>query len=197
MKTFSVLLLLLLSGTSVSTYAQTSSKAKNDTLTLMIELSRPNNNHQILEALSGNWQFQDARLSFVKGTLTRKPVYDGRFYEVNITGGVLQVPVADGKMKSDNYKSMQLEGYDNGQKLYVTTSVNNHIGSDIQFQTGTYDASSHSFTYYWESELLPGNKVYNKRNLKVVDATHYTEEYFEKRNGTFVKVRELDYTKAD
>jgi len=42
-------------------------------------------------------------------------------------------------MKEEPYQSMQLEGYDNPRKEFITTSVNNHIGSDVQYQVGRYD----------------------------------------------------------
>jgi hypothetical protein len=93
--------------------------------------------HQVLKPLAGTWQFQDSKLAFVKGTLIRTSRYD-RFFDVEINGGKLQLPVATG-FKEDNYRSFQLEGYDNVRKLFITISVNNHIGSDIQEQTGSFD----------------------------------------------------------
>ncbi|HEY0272338.1 MAG TPA: DUF1579 family protein, partial [Chitinophaga sp.] len=109
-------------------------------------------------------------------------------------GGKLQLPVAAG-MKEDNYRSFQLEGYDNVRKTFVTISVNNHIGSDIQEQTGSYDAARKQLSYEWDSELLPGKKTRNRRIITMVDATHYPEEYDEFRHGSFEKVRQLDYTR--
>jgi len=100
-------------------------------------------------------------------------------------------------MKEENYRSGQIEGFDNGRMQFVTTSINNHIGSDMQWQTGTYDSASHIFTYFWQSELLRGNKVNNKRTLKVIDRNHYIEEYFEEKQGVYRKVRELDYTRSE
>lgn len=175
-------------------FGQTGSD-KKDTMAQLLDYSRPASYHALLGKLSGTWHFQDAKLLFVNGTLTRKPIYDGRFYAVEITGGRLQVPVADGKMKEDNYREQQLEGYDNGRAQFVTTSVNNHIGSDIEMQTGIYDAAKNSFTYYSESELIKGWKQKHKRILKIMDANHYSEEYYEEQNGTETKVRELDYTR--
>jgi hypothetical protein len=170
--------------------------AKKQLMKQLLDFSRPGNNHEILNKLAGTWNFKDARLTFVKGTLIRKPIYDGRFYSVEVTGGKLQVPVADGKMKEEPYQSMQIEGYDNPRMKFVTMCINNHIGSDIQVQTGTYDLPTHSFTFDWDSELVPGMKKKNKRVLKVIDNTHYIEEFYEQQNGKDVKVRELDYEKT-
>lgn len=162
----------------------------------LLDFSRPGPNHEILNRLCGEWNFQDAKLSFVKGTLTRKPIYDGRFFEVQIVGGKLQLPVANGQMKEDNYQSRQLEGYDNPRQAFVMVSVNNHIGSDIQMQTGQFDAAKNEFTFEWEDMLVPQHTTSNKQVLKIVDNNHYTEEYFEVQEGKMVKVRQLNYERV-
>ena len=116
------------------TLLTTSAFAQDNTYKKMLDFSRPGSNHVLLGNLSGTWKFQDAKLSFVKGTLIRKSIYNGRFYTVEIKGGKLQVPVKDGKMKEENYQGMQIEGYDNGKMKFVVASINNHIGSDIEMQ---------------------------------------------------------------
>ncbi|AMJ66617.1 hypothetical protein AXW84_15165 [Hymenobacter sp. PAMC 26628] len=170
--------------------------AKNEEMRQLLDFSRPGSNHALLGTLAGTWTFQDAARPFVKGTLRRTSLYEGRFYNVEITGGKLPIPVADGKMKEANYQGLQLEGYDNVRKQFVTTSINNHIGSDMEVQTGTYDAAKRAFTYESETELIPGAKTKNRRVLRFIDATHYAEDYYENQNGTDAKVRELVYTKA-
>ncbi|MDQ2769337.1 MAG: DUF1579 domain-containing protein [Bacteroidota bacterium] len=197
-----VVLLLLALATAAAAQEPAANKkptmapAKNEEMQLLLDFSRPGNNHALLGVLAGTWTFQDAARPFIKGTLRRTPMYDGRFYNVEITGGKLSVPVADGKMKEANYQGLQLEGYDNGRKQFVTTAINNHIGSAIEVQTGTYDAAKRAFSYEWESELIPGLKKKNRRVLRFIDTTHYAEDYYESQNGTDVKVRELVYTKA-
>jgi hypothetical protein len=177
------------------TFAQADAK-KPDPYTQMLDYSRPGANHELLRPLTGVWKFHDVQRAFVKGTLTRKPIYNGRFYTVEITGGKLSVPIGDGKMIEELYSSQQTEGYDNARQKFVMTSINNHIGSDIQFQTGTYDPATHEFTYYGESELIKGEIKKDKRVLKIIDANHYTETYYEVNDGKPEKVRELDYEKT-
>jgi hypothetical protein len=185
---------LIYTTVNFATYAQ--APKQPDTMTQLLDYSRPGNAHAQLEKLAGTWLFQDAKLAFVKGTLVRKVIYNGRFYSVEMTGGKLPLPVADGKMKEDFYQSMQIEGFDNPKKKYITTSINNHIGSDIQMQTGTFDAAKQAFTYDWEDELIPGQAQKNRRILTIIDANHYKEEFYEMHGNDFVKVRELDYTKT-
>jgi hypothetical protein len=101
------------------------------------------------------------------------------------------------KMKEDLYRSRELEGYDNTRMKFYTTSINNHIGSDIQMQIGRYDAAKKEFTYEWESELIKGQPKKNRRIVKILDSSHYIETYYEQQSGQYVKVRELDYTKSE
>jgi len=169
---------------------------QDSTFQQMLDFSRPGIKHALLGSISGTWSYQDTKRSFVKGMLIRKPIYDGRFYAVEITGGRLQVPVANGKMKEDNYRQMEIEGYDNGRMKFVATSINNHIGSDIEMEVGTYDSVAKSFTYAGESELIPGMKKQYQRVLKIIDNDHYVEEYYEDQNGKAIKVRELDYARV-
>lgn len=198
-------LLLVLGVPGPAAFAQGKGKAsqpaasvasKEEAMRQVLDYSRPGSNHARLGSLVGTWNFQDAARAFVKGTVRRTPLYDGRFFMVAVIGNKLQVPVADGKMKEDNYQETQLEGYDNGRRQFVTVSINNHIGSDIATQAGSYDAARNAITYEWEDELIPGQKQKNKRVLRIVDASHYAEDYYEIRNGSEVKVRELMYTKA-
>lgn len=184
-------LFLLLFHTKAS-----SQQKQSEQITQMLDYSRPGKNHTLLGQLAGSWNFQDAKLPFVKGTLVRQPIYEGRFFSVEITGGKLQLPVSDGKMKEDNYKSLQIEGYDNPRMEFFTTSINNHIGSDIQYQIGVYDAKEQKLIYEWDSELIKGKSQKNRRVITIIDGNHYTETYFEQTSGQFVKVRELNYTKS-
>ncbi|MHA4807800.1 DUF1579 family protein [Flavitalea flava] len=170
---------------------------KNDIMKQLLAFSAPGKQHMLLADLVGSWIFQDQKLAFVKGKVIRKQVYDGRFFTVEITGGKLQIPVAAGMMKEENYQSMQIEGYDNPRAAFVTISINNHIGSDIEMQTGTYDINTKVITYDWDSELIPGVRTKNRRLLRIADKDHYIEEFFELRNNVPVKVRELDYTRVN
>lgn len=183
--------------------AQQSAKPKSETeknqantFNQLLDFSRPGEHHKLLRSLCGKWTFQDAKRTFVKGDMVRKAIYNDRFYNVEITGGKLEVPVADGKMSEESYQGLQIEGYDNARSKFVMIAINNHIGSDIQYQYGSFDTAKKEFTYEWDDELIPGEVVKNKRILKITDATHYTEEYFELKDNAYIKVRQLNYTKT-
>jgi|GEM_PF-4403684 len=46
---------------------------QDSTMEELLNYSRPGNNHTLLGQLAGSWNFKDAKLAFVKGTLIRKP----------------------------------------------------------------------------------------------------------------------------
>ncbi|WP_158552629.1 DUF1579 family protein [Spirosoma telluris] len=159
-------------------------------------MTTPGPHHAYQASLVGTWAFQDKTLPFVKGTLVRTAIFEGCFFQVEITGGQLQIPIADGKTKLANYQGLEMEGYDNVSKSYVTTAINNHIGSDEARQIGQYDAQTNAFMYEWERELLPGLKQKNRKVLHLIDPNQYSEEYYEDQNGSLKKTRELIYTKT-
>ncbi|WP_461142496.1 DUF1579 family protein [Spirosoma pomorum] len=187
---------LISQGQSPPKPANTASQ--QEAMTQLLDFSRPGPNHALLARLVGTWAFQDKNLPFVKGTIVRKLIYEGRFCVVEITGGKLQIPIAEGQMKLENYQGMEIEGYANVAHKFVTTSINNHIGSGITKQSGGYDPKTNSFTYDWDSELRPGLTRKNRKVLTVLDEFHYTEEYYEEQNGTSTskKVRELIYSRV-
>lgn len=169
---------------------------EQETMAQLLDYSRPGPHHAILANLVGTWAFQDKNLPFVKGTLVRTAIFEGRFFQVEITGGQLPIPIADGKTKQANYQGLEIEGYDNVRKSYVTTAINNHIGSDETQQMGQYDAQTNVFTYEWERELLPGSKQKNRKVLHIIDSNQYSEAYYEDQNGRPKKTRELIYTRT-
>ncbi|WP_439555500.1 hypothetical protein [Dyadobacter sp.] len=86
----------------------TAQSKKEEVMNQLLDYSRPGANHAILGKLAGNWAFQDKNLPFVKGTITRKPIYEGRFYLVELTGGKLQIPIANGQMKFEITRKLKL-----------------------------------------------------------------------------------------
>ncbi|KQS26580.1 hypothetical protein ASG33_18545 [Dyadobacter sp. Leaf189] len=98
-------------------------------------------------------------------------------------------------MKLENYQEMEIEGYDNVKKAFISSSINNHIGSNIDTQLGNYNPNTAVFIYEWESELRPGFKIRKQRVLQIVDDSHYTETYYEEQNGTKKITRSLEYSR--
>ena len=168
----------------------------------MIELSKLNENHKLLADLAGTWSYNvkmwmnpdpNAKPQESKGTAVRKPIMDGRYFTLDVSGK-MQMPGADGKPKDMQFKGMSIEGYDNVKQKFVATWIDN-FGTGIEFSDGTYDPATKTFTYTSEMEAVPGMKTKIREVVKIVDKNHHTLEWYENRGGQEVRTMEINYTR--
>ncbi len=168
----------------------------------MMELAKLNENHKLLGELVGTWTFTnkmwmnpDPNAAPVesKGTAVRKPLMDGRYFVVEITGK-MPMPGPDGKTKEIDFRGMGTEGYDNVKKKFVGTWVDN-MATGVMVSEGTYDPSAKTFTYEADCELMPGMKTHVREVIKVVDKDHHTFEWYDNSRGPEAKMMEISYTR--
>jgi Protein of unknown function (DUF1579) len=166
----------------------------------MMELAKPGENHKLLADLSGTWNYKvkfwmapGAPPSESKGTAVRKPTFDGRYYLMNVTGK-MEMPGADGKMKSMEFKGMSIEGYDNAKQKFVSTWIDN-MDTGIMLSEGTYDPATKTFTYTAETEMMPGMKTKVRETVKIVDKDHHDFEFYEDHGSGETKTMEINYTR--
>jgi len=169
----------------------------------MMELSKLNENHKLLESMDGNWNYTikmwmnpdpNAPPQESKGTATRKSIMGGRYCVMDVTGK-MQMPGEDGKLKDMQFKGMGIEGYDNVKKKFVGSWIDN-MGTGVQFSEGTYDPATKTLTYTSEIEMMPGMKTPVREVLKVPDKDHMMLEWYENRGGQEKKTMEINYTRA-
>ena len=170
----------------------------------MMELAKLNENHKLLKDSVGTWSYTvkmwmngdpSSKPEESRGIATRKAIMDGRFVVMDVAGR-MQMPGADGKMKSMTFKGHGLEGYDNVKKKFVGTWMDN-MGTGIMMSEGDYDPATKTFTYNAEVEPMPGMKTAVREVLKMTDKSHMTFEWYENRGGQDVKTLEIDYTRVD
>lgn len=168
----------------------------------MMELAKLNENHKLLADLVGSWSYTvkmwmnpdpNAKPEEYKGTGVRKPVMDGRYFSMDVSGK-MDMPGPDGKKTQMTFKGIAMEGYDNVKKKFVGTWMDN-MGTGIMMSEGTYDPASKTFTYTGEYEAMPGMKMQIRETIKIVDKDHHTMEWFENREGKEVKTMEISYTR--
>ena len=169
---------------------------------MMMEMAKLNENHKLLGSLAGTWAFTTkmwmnpdpkAPPSESKGTAVRKPVMEGRYFIVDVTGK-MPMPGPDGKIKEMDFKGMSIEGYDNGKKKFVATWIDN-MSTMIMMSEGTYDATAKTFTYNTECEMMPGRTTRIREVVKIVDNDHHTFEWYDDSRGTEAKTMEISYTR--
>jgi len=165
----------------------------------MMEMAKLNENHKLLADLVGSWSYTVKMMapgepsSTSTGSLTRKPVMNGRFFLGEYSGS-MKMPGADGKMKDFTFKGMSIEGYDNVKQKFVSSWVDN-MGTGIMNSEGSYDPATKTFTYRGEMEPVPGMKMPVREVIKVTDKNHHIFEWYENRGGEETKTMEIDYTR--
>jgi hypothetical protein len=174
--------------------------SEGDMMAMMMELSKPGENHKLLQGAVGDWTYSvkwwmspDAPPSESTGTSTARAVMGGRYFITDHTGK-MQMPGPDGKMMEMEFKGMAMEGYDNVKKKFVSSWIDN-MGTGIMNSEGTYDAASKTLTYIGEYEPMPGMKTKMRQLVKISDKDHRTFEFFEDRGGKEVKTMEINYTR--
>jgi len=173
-----------------------------DMMAMMMELSKPGENHKLLAHGVGAWTYKvkmwmspdtNAAPMESSGTATIRKIMGGRYF----TGehmGKMQMPGADGKMMDMEFKGMSTEAYDNVKKKFVATWLDN-MGTGIMMLEGTYDPSSKTFTYRADTEFMPGMKVKVREVINIVDNDHHMFEWYEDRGAGEVKTMQIDYTR--
>ncbi|MEO8045095.1 MAG: DUF1579 domain-containing protein [Spartobacteria bacterium] len=168
----------------------------------MMELSKLNENHKLLQSLDGTWKYTvkmwmngdpTSKPDESKGVATRKSMMGGRYFMMDAKGK-MEMPGADGKMMQMEFMGHGMDGYDNVQKKFVNTWFDN-MGTGIMMTEGTYDEATKTFTYTGEYEAMPGMKMQVRETLKLNDKDHMTMEWYENRGGKEVKTMQIDYTR--
>ena len=166
----------------------------------MLAVAQPGGHDKLLAELVGTWDYtaQMWRAPGVppmetKGSAVREAVLGGRYFITHATGP-MEMPGADGKMKSFEFKGMSVDGYDNVKQKFVSTWIDN-MGTGIMISEGTYDPASKTFTYHGTMEMVPGMKSEMRETIKVVDADHHTFSFYEMRDGKEALTMQLSYTR--
>jgi hypothetical protein len=168
----------------------------------MMEMAKLNENHKMLGDMVGTWSYTvtmwmnpdpNAKPETSKGTSVTNAIMDGRFFVSNVTGK-MEMPGADGKMKSTTFKGMGIDGYDNAKQKFVSSWVDN-MGTGIMMSEGTYDPATKTFNHKAEYTMAPGMTQKIREVVKITDKDHHTFEWYENRGGEEKKTMEIVYTR--
>lgn len=157
-----------------------------------MEMMMPGEGHAKLKGMEGNW---DAAVKMYmspgaptesKATATRKWIMDGRFLVEDYNGDFMGMP----------FKGMGIHGYDNMQKKYVSTWLDN-MGTGIMSSTGTVDATGKIFTDTGDSaDPMTGKMVKMTMVTTIIDDKKHTFVMTGPGpDGKDAKIMEITYTK--
>ena len=188
-------------SSAVAAPAAASTQPSTEEMQKMIELGKPGENHKLLAAMAGDWTYTmkmmmdpaTGKPSESKGAATRKAMFDGRYYSFDVTGKI-KMPGPDGKMKDMEFKGHAIEGYDNGQKKFVSSWIDS-MSTMMMNSEGTYDAATKTFTYTANCEMMPGMPVKMREVIRIVDQDHHNFEMYEDRGQGETKTIEINYTR--
>ncbi len=179
--TLSVFVLGLVLGSSSITFAagkEEGSKNMNAEMQAMMtkwqEYASPNENHKVLDVLTGNWNHvvkwwmePGSKPEISKGTTETRWIMGGRYLQHMVKGMSMGQP----------FEGMGLIGFDNSQKKYQTLWIDN-MGTGIMTGDGSYDADvktlSDKGTF---SDPFIGQRSY-RTETKLTGNDHYTYEMY-------------------
>ncbi len=158
-----------------------------------MKAATPGPEHAKLKAFEGSWttvtkSWHDPSSQPMesKGTREAKWIMDGRFLEEHYTGDFMGMP----------FKGLGISGYDNVQKKYVTSWIDN-MGTGIMLFVGTGDASGKNLTLTGEyADPMTGKMTKMRSVSKVVDdKTFIFEMHGPGQDGKEFKMMEITHTK--
>ena len=158
----------------------------------MQEYATPNENHKILEALAGNW---DYTLSWQMSAESAPEVSNGTSMSQWILGGRYLEQTVSGTSKGQPFEGRGLTGYDNAKKEYFSLWYDN-MSTGLMMAKGSYDAATKTLSESGEFECpIKGHMVY-RGVLKIVDDnTHAYEMYTMGEDGKEFKNMEITYSR--
>lgn len=202
-------ILLSITLTALLTLIIFSALAQNKKDSSALDYSRPGPYHQLLANLVGTWTFQGSFYSGnsnpdsnkvigrFSGSLVRKSFAEGRFFLVELTGGTIQMPIQEGKMKEAPAQRIEIEGYNNVKKKFDLTYINNHLGSGIVFAEGSYDSTTKTILYEWQDEQVPAKKFTVRERFIILNNNNYKMEYYREQDGKVFKATEINCTRTN
>jgi hypothetical protein len=172
-------------------------------MAMMMELAKPGENHKVLAGLVGQWNYKvkywmnpdpNAPPTESSGTSQVRSVMDGR-YIISEHSGKFQMPGADGTMQDAPFLGMEISGYDNVKKKFVSAWIDN-FGTGILISMGDFDPAAKTLTYTAEYEPAPGMKTKTREVNTMTDSDHHSMVYYEMRGSKEVKTMEINYTRV-
>lgn len=156
------------------------------------EYSTPNENHQVLEPLVGNWEYSlkmwmapDAPADESAGTSESKWILDGRFIE----------EITQGTWMGQPFNGQQVIGFDNAQKQYMSTWIDN-MGTGMMSGAGTFDPATKTLTQTGSFMCPFKGKMPLRWVTKIIDNdNHVFEAYTNDDSGKEFKHMEIIYKK--
>ncbi|HWP91425.1 MAG TPA: DUF1579 domain-containing protein [Thermodesulfobacteriota bacterium] len=156
------------------------------------EYATPNENHKVLGALVGDWDYTvkwwmtpDGEPEVSTGTSEVEWIMGGRFIQYEVEGTSMGQP----------FEGLGITGYDNEKKQYRSVWIDN-MGTGIMTASGSYDPNTKTITDQGTFSCpAEGEKAF-RAVTKIVDNNNFTYEwYMNGPDGKEFRAMEIVYTR--
>ncbi|HYJ32993.1 MAG TPA: DUF1579 domain-containing protein [Candidatus Binatia bacterium] len=167
--------------------------SKEEMMAMMMKMATPGPEHAALNPLAGSWKTvtkmwsdPSAEPTSGEGTCERSWVMGGRYLVANYKGVFGTMP----------FEGMEVLGYDNMKKQYVSSWVDN-MGTGIMLSQGpAMEPATHSYTLTGTMADPTGRESTMREVTNIVDGNTYTMTMYANDKGQEQKMMEITYSRA-
>lgn len=158
----------------------------------MQEAGAPGNEHATLKQLTGEW---NAVTKFWMDPSAKPEVSKGKAKASMLYGGRYLLMTYKGKAMGQNFEGQSIMGYDNVNKKYFSTWIDNmntglNTSEGYADQTGKVITMNSTFVCPMTHASVDAEDVFT-----IVDKNHFTYEMYKIENGKKLKNLEITYTR--
>ena len=175
----------------------TTPPSQEEMMAAMMKLAAPGPEHAALNPLAGSWKTTIKMWGDPAGPPTAEPTINQGTCDRNwVMGGRYLVGNYKGTFNNMPFEGMEVLGYDNMKKQYVSSWVDN-MGTGIMLSSGgAMDPGTKSFTLTGSSPGPTGEAVSMREVTKIVDGNTYTMTMYSAMGGQEQKMMEITYTRV-
>ena len=182
-----ILFAILFISTQSILFAQTEAEQK-----AWMEYMTPSPVHKMLASADGNWNgavtmwmADGAPPEKMTAISNNKMILGGRYQQTTVSGSMMGMP----------FEGMSILGYDNAQKLFKSTWIDN-MGTGVMNLTGTWDEATNTMTMRGTSyDPLQGKESDVRQTFKIIDDKNQLMEMYMTKDGKEFKAMEIVYTR--
>jgi uncharacterized protein DUF1579 len=175
----------------------TTPPSQEEMMAAMMKLASPGPEHAALNPLAGSWKTTIKMWGDPAGPPTTEPTISQGTCDRNwVMGGRYLVGNYKGVFNKMPFEGMEVLGYDNMKKQYVSSWVDN-MGTGIMLSTGSaMDPATKSFTLTGSSPGPTGENISMREVTNIVDGNTYTMTMYSAMGGQEQKMMEITYTRV-
>ncbi|HET7498471.1 MAG TPA: DUF1579 domain-containing protein [Candidatus Eisenbacteria bacterium] len=166
--------------------------SQQEMMAAMMKMAAPGPEHAALNPLAGSWKTVTKMWNSPSG----EPVTsEGTCERSWIMGGRYLVANYKGDFAGMAFEGMEVLGYDNMKKQYVSSWVDN-MGTGIMMTQGpSMDPATHSYTLSGTMIGPSGQETTAREVTNIVDGNTYTMTMFASDHGQEQKMMEITYSR--